>query len=147
MKKEHEAPVVSQAGAPLPTPLPVASETFGAETGGDEADTNPKLPKNAVWQPDGTVLLTLRKPVVQNATDQGGAAVEHLVREIPFHPLTGAAMLRIQAQKDDGQRAMVMMQESSGLFGPVGADVFKRMDARDFVASMVIASIFTNPGL
>lgn len=115
---------------------------------GSAADEErPKLPKGAVWQDDGTVRLTLRDPVAQVIQEQGGHDTEHKVTNVVFRPLTGAAMLRIQSAKDDGKRALIMMQESSRLPGFTGEDIFRRMDARDFVASTLIASIFTNPGL
>lgn len=118
-----------------------------ADTAAITQDDQPKLPKNAVWQADGSVLLTLRQPVVQKGFDQSNAPTTNTVSTVSFRPFTGAAMLRIQAQKNEAQKGLVMMQESSGLTGPVGEDVFRKMDARDFVSSTVIASLFTDPGL
>ncbi|MCP9320103.1 hypothetical protein KBX73_10035 [Acetobacter persici] len=126
---------------------PVVTLSVPADASAAVQDDKPTLPKNAAWQADGSVLLTLRQPVVQNGFDQTGSATTSTVTAVSFRPFTGAAMLRIQAQKNDAQRGLVMMQESSGLTGPVGEDVFRKMDARDFIACTVIASLFTDPGL
>ncbi|MFT8834336.1 MAG: hypothetical protein ABF883_03000 [Acetobacter sp.] len=145
---KHEAPSVTHhSGTPIqqadaaPGPAPA----FDGMQNDDE--DKPKLPKGAVWREDGTVLLTLRKPVPQSIETPGEGPTERKVTSVVFQPMTGAAMLRIQACKDDAQRGLTMMKESSGLVGFTGDGIFKRMDARDFVASTVIASIFTNPGL
>ena len=138
---KHEAPTVTHLSST--TALHSSRASDARE---NEEDVLPKLPKGAVWQLGGTVLLTLRKPVVQAVNGSAGAE-DVTIREVVFHPLTGAQMLRIQAAKDDAQRGLVMMQESAQLTGFTGENVFKGMDARDFVASTVIAAIFTNPGL
>lgn len=138
---KHEAPTVTQLSSTTALHSDLVS---GAQE--NQQLVQPKLPKGAVWQEDGTVRLTLRKPVVQ-AVDGSTGAQELSIGDVVFHPLTGAQMLRIQGAKDDAQRGLVMMQESARLMGFVGENVFKNMDARDFVASTVIAAIFTNPGL
>nr|WP_298797530.1 hypothetical protein [uncultured Acetobacter sp.] len=138
-----DTPTVSYATNSDPVVTLSAPENSSAAV----TDDQPPLPKNAAWQADGSVLLTLRQAVIQSGFDQGGSATSNAVQSVTFRPFTGAAMLRIQAQKNDAQRGLVMIQESSGLTGPVGADVFRKMDARDFIACTVIASIFTDPGL
>lgn len=146
---KHEAPTVSHTATDAlhGKQGTVIIDEAAFHDGGAADEDRPALPKGAVWQDDGTVRLTLRDPVAQVIQEQGGHDTEHKVTNVVFRPLTGAAMLRIQSAKDDGKRALVMMQESSRLTGFTGEDIFKRMDARDFVASTMIASIFTNPGL
>ena len=145
---KHEAPLVShEDNSFLRDHMDQEVTDTSLETELEDEEELPALPKRAKWQPDGTVLLTLRKSVVQTTEVPGGGHSEQTVSTLTFHPLTGAAMLRIQAVKGDGPRALMMMKESTKMGGFVGEAILKRLDARDYVAATVISSIFTNPGL
>jgi hypothetical protein len=137
---KHDAPMVSfedgivAGGLGLPT-SPIVDE-----------DARPKLPKGARWQDDGTVLLGLRYPVRQVSTGPAGD-VETTTDVLALHPLTGADIMRAQASKGGVTGSMgVLIQASTRMFGPIGEDFLKRMDARDYVALTMVVEGFTDPG-
>ena len=66
---------------------------------------------------------------------------------LTFFPLFGADVMRAQAAKGGMAASMnELIQASTRLFGPIGEDVLKRMDARDYLAAAAIVGVFTDPG-
>ena len=111
-----------------------------------EQAPRPKLPKGAMWNADGTVMLPLRHPVKQESSGPGGNVESH-IRVLQFSPLTGADVMRAQAAKGGmGGSMNGLIQASTGLVGFIGEDVLKRMDARDYLAAAAIVGVFTDPG-
>lgn len=140
-KHDFDAPMISHGGA---------HGAFGgvdvSKPAADMADAQPDLPRRAAWLDDGTVRLDLRKAIAQKSTGPAGD-IEVVVDHVILHPLTGVDVMRAQASKGGIAGSMnTLIQTSARQFGPIGEDLLRRMDARDYLALATIVGVFTDPG-
>ena len=111
----------------------------------EDAERTKGLPPRCTWQDDGSVRLILLDPVEQTFAEGAGTRVEPPT-ELHLRPLRGGDML--DAMEVGGRAAIsrFLMPRSTGLTGPVGEDLLRRLDARDFVAASLVVEVFTNSG-
>ncbi len=112
------------------------------EEGSDEA----KLPKHAVMQEDGSVILPLRFPVALKYTSHaGGSPKEELYEQLHMKRLTGADM-RAVSSAADGKRAVVAIARSCGIREGIMAVLYDKMDGADALAAGEVLGFFLNSG-
>lgn len=127
--------------------------TDGAQAAADpavpelsEGDAEPELPKGAVRQPDGSVVLAFAYPCAikyRRRSDQ--ATREETLEQLHLHRLTGADMRAVTAASQDKMivvaiaRSARISEQKMGLF-------YDRMDAADAAAAMEIVSAFLGNG-
>ena len=120
---------------PLIDAVPVLAED-GAET----------LPENAALQPDGSVILTLRAPVVLRYRAPGAQSVQEETHEVlHFRRLTGADMRAI-TQAAAGDRAVLAIGRSAGIRPALMNLLFDRMDGSDVSAAGDVVGFFLGSG-
>lgn len=109
-------------------------------------DEDGGLPPQAVLGEDGSVLLPLARPVsLKFRSGQAGTVREERFEELRFHPLTGADMRVIQAQKQDNIMPTAIAKSTRLHEGKMNA-VYDRLDARDATAAQLVVLHFLGNG-
>ncbi len=128
----------------------VIGEMPGAEKASDavtieDAAASP-LPKRAMLQDDGTVVLPLLYPVTLTWKPPGNApAKEDRFDTLTMRRLTGRDMTLL-GNASRGDSAMVSISLSSGIKQHIFRHVFDRMDAADITAAAEVVSYFLSSG-
>lgn len=102
------------------------------------------LPKTAVEQEDGTVLLRLAHPV-RLKFKRGGVVREEAFEELTFHRLTGADM-RVIAQAEKGLMDVTAIARSTRMDQGKMNALYDRMDAADAVSCGRVVAHFLGAG-
>jgi hypothetical protein len=132
---EVEIADLDEAAAAPADAVPVLAE--------DDADA---LPDAAALQPDGSVVLTLHRPVTLRYRAPGAQAVQEDTREtLHFRRLTGADMRAI-TQAAAGDRAVLAIGRSAGIRPALMNLLFDRMDGADVAAAGDVVGFFLGSG-
>lgn len=112
----------------------------------DQDGDEPKLPKHARVQEDGTVLLPLHFPQTLKTTPRAGGVVrEDLFEELHLHRLTGADMRAISATAE-GKRGVVALARSARVREGIMTVLYDKLDGADAVAAGEVVGFFLNSG-
>lgn len=111
----------------------------------DEGDDAP-LPKRAVPQDDGSVVLPLLFPVTLKYRNRGNDQVrEEHIAELHFRRMAGADMRAI-ASASASAGAMVTLARSARIPESKFSPIFDRMDAADIDDAFAVVSRFLGTG-
>lgn len=111
-----------------------------------EADDGQGLPKHAVVQQDGSVLLPLMAPVtLRFRKGAAGEVREEAFAELHMHRLLGADMRAISAASKEAQ-ASVALARSARMPEAKFSALFDRMDAADVAAAARVLDHFLGSG-
>ncbi|MFT9382054.1 hypothetical protein [Gluconobacter sp.] len=106
----------------------------------------PVLPLGCTWQPDGSVLMRLEKPVsLKGENNHGSNSVD--IDELVFRDLDGGAMIDMTEYRISGHRMRFLIGVSTGHVGAVGEKIVRAINGRDFRRAEIIIDIFTDVGL
>lgn len=111
----------------------------------EDGEEDVGLPKEAELQEDGTILLPLAQPVTLRFRQGGKEVRAESFESLRFHPLTGADMRVIQAQKGDSIMSTAIARSTRIHEGKMNA-VYDRMDARDATACQRVVLHFLGGG-
>jgi hypothetical protein len=118
--------------------LPVLNE--------DGSDAEAKLPKGAVRQADGSIILTLQHPcAITYRRKSDGAQREEELKQLHLHRLTGADMRAVSAASTE-KNLVVALARSTRIMEGKMALFFDRMDGEDAVAALECVSSFLGNG-
>ena len=104
-----------------------------------------QLPPRAALQPDGSVILTLREPVVMRWTRDGEAVREERHEALHMHRLNGAAMRAVMSA-GQGHAVTTGIAKSCRMAQAVFDKLFDRMDGADAAAAAQVFSFFLSGG-
>lgn len=105
----------------------------------------PKLPEGCVWGDDGSVVMTLRKPLSLAGNNEAGANTVN-VNTLTFRDLTAGDMIDMTKMPTSGARSLFLLGASTGHVGPVGEKVLRAMSAKDYIRAQAVIDVFTNDG-
>jgi hypothetical protein len=112
----------------------------------DEGDDTQKLPKHAVLQEDGSVILPLKFPRTLKTTNTAGGTVqETLYEQLHMHRLTGADMRAATAASAE-KRVVVSIARSARIREGFMSLLYDKMDASDALAAAEVFAFFLNSG-
>ncbi|MBR0643986.1 hypothetical protein [Plastoroseomonas hellenica] len=138
----HPASPAAVLAAPLPVTPTAAADVVVLPD--DEAGQD-ALPENAALQEDGSVILTLMRPVTLRSRRPGSEVVsEEPVTQLHLHRLNGADMRAVTSSKKD---TMVVAAARSARIGELkfGA-IHDLMDGADVVALLDVVASFLGNG-
>lgn len=131
----------------------VVIEDRGADGRGTEADVvviggegDSKLPKRAIEQRDGSVILPLRYSVTRKfKTASTGAVREESFHELHMHRLTGADK-RLMDAAAPADRVIVAIARSTRMADAMFGALYDRMDASDIDEATNVILYFLGSG-
>ncbi len=135
----HQLP---DASAPAPAddlPMLGAPGAHGAD------DLPPDFPVNAVMETDGSVMLTLRYPVVLKFRDAAGAVTSESYSALHMKRFTGKTLREVQSAPA-AHYAAQMIASSTGLMLGKAEILHDQMDAADISAVLRVGLFFIMPG-
>ena len=103
------------------------------------------LPEGAVWQPDGSVLVTLLEPVTLGLR-QGDADRSEVISSITCRKFLAGVMIDAGDQPSASTRTLFLMQAMTGLPGPKGAQILRGLEPADYVTLSEVLAVFTGSG-
>jgi uncharacterized protein YehS (DUF1456 family) len=110
-----------------------------AETVIDENAPAQDLPEGAIKNEDGTITLSLRKPVTLQVRGSDNKTAATTFAELIFHELVGAD-LRAISDARDSDRVDVMLSRALKIAKPVARALFDQMSRRDAEAAVQVAT-------
>lgn len=129
---------------------PVAAQPVIDETGAgapaiidEDGEANP-LPKGAIRNENGSVTLTLRKPIPLQIRSAKGTRTEEY-KELTFHRLMGADIRAISAASKESQD-VVALARSTRMREPIMNGLFNEMDAADISRAGDVLTYFLENG-
>ena len=103
------------------------------------------LPKGAVENADGSVLLTLSKAVTLAGRNESGPNQVD-VQELTFNDLTAGDLIDSGSRKNGSERTLYLVAASTGHTGPAGERILRALSVRDYMKATKIVDLFTNDG-
>lgn len=125
--------IVDLAGEPATEDEPVGQAVI------DESSEAQALPERARRNDDGTITLSLRRPVVLAVRSASGKTTETTYDELVFHELFGADMRAVTNAKDD-QRIDVLLSRALKTSQPVARALFDKLVRKDAEDAAAVAS-------
>jgi hypothetical protein len=108
----------------------------------DDGEARTGLPARAAQQEDGSVILTLRFPVVLRFRRNGSDEVrEERVDALRFHRMTGADMRAISAASRDAAMPVMLARSARMAEGKL-TPILDRMDAADVDDAVAVVGSF-----
>ncbi|MDB5377113.1 MAG: hypothetical protein JWR00_1559 [Rubritepida sp.] len=110
----------------------------------EDGDDDTKLPDRAVVRDDGSIFLTLLRPVTLKFKMASGIREESF-ESFVFHPLTGADMRVIKSKPPESVTTTTISRSTRIQEGKINP-VYDRMDARDTMDVERVLMHFLNSG-
>jgi hypothetical protein len=107
---------------------------------GEEA-ASAALPKRAVLNGDGTVTLSLLKPVTLTIRT-GGKEKQETYKELVFRELTGADVRLVTQEQDEMRRTIMALARSTGMTSIRMNVLFDRLSQRDVKGATEVIAYF-----
>lgn len=120
------------AGAPTTTSVVIEEETGSPAVVDEDAALGGELPAHAVRNDNGTVTLTLRKPVTLTIRNSRGGERSETYAELTFRDLNGADFRAIGAAAPAAQQ-VVTLARSTGIREAVMNALFDKMTGADII--------------
>lgn len=125
--------------------LPVIASNDDKDVINEDADEIAQLPKGAVELDDGSVLVTLDRPVVLNLKSQSRGVRQETTKDVRFYRLTGAHLTQI-TNSGEKSREVTAFALSARMNMAKMKGLFDRMDAADIGRCGQVLEYFLGSG-
>lgn len=133
------------ADAPKTGPITVIDEDGTVTVVDEDADLGGGLPARAIMQPDGTVILPLRKPVALTVRSAQHGDRTETYDKLTFRGLVGADIRAVSAASE-ASRPIVLIARATGIREAVMNALFDRMSGADIMDAQECVQHFLGSG-